>query len=64
MPKKKPGMYKAKNGATYEILKSGKAVFRSGPTKGRGAKKKKPSGGGVASGGGIRTAGGLKKKKY
>lgn len=60
---KKPGIYTAKNGAKYKILANGKARFISGPTKGRGAKKKK--GGGVAVAGSVRVAGGMKRKpKY
>ena len=39
MPKKKPGVYTAKNGAKYKILANGKARFISGPTK-RGGKRK------------------------
>jgi hypothetical protein len=58
MPKKKPGVYTAKNGAKYRILPGGKARFISGPTKRKGKKKK---GGSIASGGGIRVAGSLKK---
>ena len=39
MPKKKPGVYTAKNGAKYKIMANGKARFISGPTKRKGAKK-------------------------
>ena len=64
MPKKKVGsVHTASNGARYKILPSGKARFISGPTKGRGSKKKKKSskGGGVSVGGGVRIAGALKR---
>ena len=51
MPKKKPGsVHTAKNGAKYKIMPNGRARFISGPTKGRGAKKK---GGSVRVGGGL-----------
>ena len=40
--KKKVGsVHTAKNGAKYKIMPNGRARFISGPTKGRGAKKKK-----------------------
>ena len=39
MPKKKPGVYTAKNGAKYKILPNGNARFISGPTKRKGGKK-------------------------
>ena len=63
MPKKKVGsVHVAKNGARYKILPSGKAMFISGPTRGRGSKRKKKSkGGGVSVGGGVRIAGALKR---
>ena len=40
MPKKKPGVYTAKNGAKYRILPNGRARFITGPTKKKGKKKK------------------------
>ena len=42
MPKKKPGIYTAKNGARYKILANGRARFISGPKK-----KKSKKGGGL-----------------
>jgi len=57
MPKKKPGVYTAKNGARYKILASGKARFISGPTKGPGSKRKGKKGGGTVTGGGFKTYG-------
>ena len=44
MPKKKPGVYTAKNGAKYKIMPNGKARFISGPT------KRKKKGGGMGHG--------------
>lgn len=57
MPKKKPGVYTAKNGAKYKILPNGKARFISGPTKRGGGKKK---GGGMHHG---KKGGGMMGKK-
>ena len=63
MPKKKPGVYVAKNGAKYKVLANGKCRFISGPTRGRiGVKKGKggkkgKKGGGMATGGGFKTSG-------
>ena len=54
MPKKKPGVYTAKNGARYRILPNGKARFISGPTKRKGGGGKKKGGGlGGKKGGGL-----------
>ena len=61
MPKKKPGVYTAKNGAKYKILANGKARFISGPTSGIGSKRKgKRKGGSVRTGGGVGTGGSVK----
>jgi len=60
--KKKVGsVHTAKNGAKYKIMPNGKARFISGPTKGRGAKKK---GGSVRVGGSVAVGGGVKRKRY
>ena len=54
-PKKKPGtIVTLKNGARAKVLPSGRYSFISGPTKGRGAKKKAPKGGSAAVGGSVR----------
>ena len=59
MPKKKPGVYTAKNGAKYKILANGKARFISGPTSGKvGVKRKgKSKKGGSMTGGSMKTYG-------
>ena len=59
MPKKKPGVYTAKNGAKYKILPNGKARFISGPTSGRIGVKRKGAkkGGSMATGGSLKTYG-------
>ena len=61
MPKKKPGVYTAKNGAKYKILANGKARFISGPTSGKvGVKRgkgKSKKGGSMATGGSMKTYG-------
>jgi hypothetical protein len=53
MPKKKVGSIVVfKNGAKAKVLPSGRYRIISGPTKGRGSKRKK-KGGGVRVGGGV-----------
>ena len=57
MPKKKVGStHRCKNGAVYKIMSNGRARFISGPTKGRGSKRKK-KGGSAATGGSARVGG-------
>ncbi len=59
--KKKPGtIVTCKNGAKAKVMPNGRYKFISGPTKGRGAKKKK--GGSVVVGGSAKVAGSIKKK--
>ena len=60
--KKKPGtIVTCKNGAKAKVMPNGRYKFISGPTKGRGAPKKK-RGGSVVVGGSARVAGSIKKK--
>ena len=59
--KKKAGtIVTFKNGAKAKVQANGRYKIISGPTKGRGAKKK---GGSVGVAGSVRVAGGMKKKK-
>lgn len=57
MPKKKPGIYKTKNGRFYKILEGGKARFI---TAAEAHKGKKPA---ARTGGAVKTGGRVRKKR-
>ena len=54
MPKKKPGIYKTKNGRFYKILESGKARFITAAEAHKGKKPASRTGGAVKTGGRVR----------
>jgi len=57
MPKKKPGIYKTKNGRFYKIMEGGKAKFITA------AEANKGKGGAKRTGGAVKTGGRVRKKK-